>query len=230
MKFLPACVDRNRGFTLIELIVVLVILGIIAGVAVPKFAGSFDTIRFKKTVSELVYFLREARIKALSTSDAYHVTIDLHRGFCWNDDKKILKLPENMEMFTDKIEARDDKTKIFTFYPNGMASDEKVGIACDKMIAVLHVEPLGGLAYYTMHEVMEQVLRYARYHEELREEDIEKIIDKLNDFDKVTKDVPVDKEDINYSSDEMTYDNSDDIGSEKETRSLDEDDEDVSDE
>lgn len=230
MKFLPVRVNRKRGFTLIELIVVLVIIGIIAGVSVPKFAGSFDTIRFRKTITELLCFLRETRIKALATSETYHVTIDLHRGFCWNDDKKILKLPGNIEMFTDKIEARDDKTKVFTFFPNGMALDEKVGIACDKMVAVLHVEPLGGLTYYTMNEEMEQIVRYARSEEELSEEDIEKDIDKLKDFDKVTKDAPSDEEDIDYNSDDTTYENDDDIESDNETGSLDEDDEDAYDE
>lgn len=227
MKFLPVCVHRKRGFTLIELIVVLVIIGIIAGVAVPRFAGSFDTIRFKKTVSELVYFLREARIKALATAGTYHVTVDLHRGFCWNDDKKILKLPQNIEMFTDKIEARDDKTKVFTFFPNGTALDEKVGIACDRMVAVLHVEPLGGLAYYKMNEEMDQVMRYTRNEEDLSEEDIEKYIDKMIDFDKVTKYVPIDEEDTNDIADNSKYENGDDIESEDESTPPGEDDKDA---
>jgi uncharacterized protein YaaW (UPF0174 family) len=83
------------------------------------------------------------------------------------------------------------------------------------------VEPLGGLAYYTMHEEMEQIIRYARYPEEQSKEDMEKVIDKLNDFEKLTKKISVDEEDINYSSDEMTYD---DIELVKETGSFDEDD------
>ena len=63
-------IRKKQGFTLLELIVVLVIIGIIAGVAVPRFTGSFDSIRFRKTMNELVYFLREARIKAMSNAHA----------------------------------------------------------------------------------------------------------------------------------------------------------------
>lgn len=203
--------QRDRGFTLIELIVVLVIMGIVAGVAIPRYAGSFDSIRFRNTMSDLVSFLREARIKAMGTAGKYHVTMDLHRGVCWNDDKKILKLPRNIEIFTDKIEARDERTKIFAFFPNGTALDEKLGFICGTMVAVLHVEPLGGLAYYKMGEAMEQVIRYTRDGTELDEEELEKEIDILKDSDKLASDSQTnemniyndfDKEDYEYEANE----------------------------
>lgn len=172
---------KSCGFTLIELIIVLAIMGIIAGVAVPRFAGSYDTIRFRKTMSELVSFLRASRIKAMGNAGIYHVTMDLHRGFCWNDDKETLILPGSIEIFTDKIEAQSDRLKVFAFFPNGTALEEKMGFTCGEMVAVLHVEPLGGLVYYRMDEVMEQVVRYTRDETEISGEEMEKAMDVLKD-------------------------------------------------
>jgi len=179
---------RKQGFTLLELIVVLVVMGIIAGVAVPRFTGSFDTIRFRKTMNELVYFLREARIKAMSNAEAVNVVFNLHGGYCWNDDKKILLLPNDIEIFTDKIESRDDQARTLTFFPNGTALEEKMGFVCDNaMVAVLHVESLGGMAYYKVGEEMEQVVRYARDAEVPDEEAIKKNIDKSTESDTVAE-------------------------------------------
>lgn len=202
-------------------------MGIIAGVMVPRYAGSFDTVKFRKTMSELVYFLREARIKAMSTAQAAHVTMDLYRGFCWNDDKKILRLPVNIEVFTDKIETRDDRTKTFTFYPNGTALAEKIGFVCDTMVAVLHVEPLGGLAYYKIGEEMEQVVRYGRNGGEQGDGEMEKDIDKWLNSDTLAKNALAGGVYINDDEDDEDYEEDDD-----ETGIFDdeEDDEDMEDE
>ena len=209
---------EKQGFTLIELIVVLVIMGIIAGVAVPRFTGSLDSIRFRKTMNELVYFLREARIQAMSTAKAITVVFDLRGGYCWNEDKRIFIMYREIEMFTDKFEAKDEQTSIFTFYPNGTALEDKLGFVCDNMVAVLHVEPLGGMAYYKINEEMEQVVRYARNEETLSEEEIKKNIDKSKESDKLTEDIDMDGLDNVMSVDtELDEDDEDDSAAAEES-------------
>lgn len=163
---------RTGGFTLIELIVVLVIIGIISGVVAVRYTSSLDSIRFRKTMTELVFFLRESRIKAMATGEPVNVIFDLHGGFCWDNDRKVFKLYPEIEIFTDKIDVTEEPTRTIVFYPGGMASEEKLGFVCDKMVIVLHVTPLGGLTYYKVGEDMEEAYRYARIGGILSDEDI----------------------------------------------------------
>jgi len=83
------------------------------------------------------------------------------------------------------------------------------------MVAVLHVEPLGGMAYYKINEEMEQVVRYARNEETPDEEEIKKNIDKSKDSVKLAEDIEMDGLDNVMSAyDEFDEDDGDDVGDE----------------
>lgn len=57
---------RSRGFSLIELLVVLVLLGIMAGVAAPPMGRFLDSLEFKKQTGKIMAAIRYARLKAIT--------------------------------------------------------------------------------------------------------------------------------------------------------------------
>lgn len=67
-------VKRPRGFSLIELMVVLAILGILMGIAVPNFSEWIASQRVRDTASDLHTSLMRARSEAISRGLATSVT------------------------------------------------------------------------------------------------------------------------------------------------------------
>ncbi|HHT9109873.1 MAG TPA: pilus assembly FimT family protein [Candidatus Brocadiaceae bacterium] len=157
----------TMGFTLIELIIVMVIIGIAAGVGVPKYISSLETFKFRNTLNEVSSFLREERLRAISMSKTTSVAFNLQNGRCWNEEKKTIFLPLEIELSAYKTEMYSDikKEKEIKFYPNGTATEERIGFSCNKMTSVLHVEPLGGLVYFRTDEDIGQFTRCPRNQE-----------------------------------------------------------------
>jgi prepilin-type N-terminal cleavage/methylation domain-containing protein len=69
-------VRSPKGFSLIELVITLVILGIIIATALPSYLQWRDNLDFKTTAREVVAALREARSRAITNNQPHQVIFD----------------------------------------------------------------------------------------------------------------------------------------------------------
>lgn len=73
---MPKTTPHRRGFTLIELVVVILILALAAGIAVPTFGKSIGRYRTRAAAFQAAELLNAARDRARITSSTVHVRFE----------------------------------------------------------------------------------------------------------------------------------------------------------
>lgn len=68
---------HERGFSLVEILVIIVIVGVLVAIAVPSFAGSFDRVKLNQAVVEVRGVLQEAQRQAIRKSQPCDVMLVL---------------------------------------------------------------------------------------------------------------------------------------------------------
>ncbi len=71
---MPVDTRTSRGFTLVEVVIVVLILGILAAVAAPRFAGALHRARAEEAAKRIQVDLGYAREKAISSSSPLTVS------------------------------------------------------------------------------------------------------------------------------------------------------------
>lgn len=123
---------RASGVTLLELLIVLVLMGIIAGIAIPMFSGGVSGTALKSAAREVAAGLRYARDQAIAQRADTLLVLDLDgRTFRVLPDQRTHRLPEriDLKLYTAQRDLVAEKVGAIRFYPDGGSDGGRVTLA-----------------------------------------------------------------------------------------------------
>ncbi len=127
--------DGNKGFSLLELLVVLFIMGLSISLVAPAMIGGVDKLRLNTASRELSASLRYARSLAVSLGKKQAINIDIDTGGYWlNEDKDNMRyLPSDVHFRSLTVQGQEVSTGTgaIVFYPNGNTSGGVISVAAD---------------------------------------------------------------------------------------------------
>ena len=139
----------SSGFTLIELVVVLVILGLTIGLVLPRVGASWKKMEDREFLQEFVQTLKRARLRAMNSGTIVAFRI---RGSERVYDLALpprKPIPDNVDIDANFLET-DPETKdsLILFFPDGSMSGSDLELTFDQDRTFhLAINPLFGTVH-----------------------------------------------------------------------------------
>jgi prepilin-type N-terminal cleavage/methylation domain-containing protein len=153
-------IRRESGFTLLEVIVVLVLVGVLLGWAAPFVMTTLDRIQSDSSVRKLSSMLASARSRAVATKTSLVFQGNLDQNQYWVINPKTEEISQVVELdrtirfreFNDGEESLREGIFSVTFYPLGNTSGgtillEPMDGDADAPSFVLSIDPVTGKPY-----------------------------------------------------------------------------------
>ena len=128
---------RSAGFTLLELVVVLVIAGLLFGLGGPAVGSLYDTMQYREAVREVVSAVKNGRRDAFASGEPMDLLIDTDRNrFALTDQSQSLSddafsaLPEVLDItvvYAAEVSPKPGLAAI-RFYPAGGPSGGEITV------------------------------------------------------------------------------------------------------
>lgn len=123
---------RNRGFTLLEMTIVLVIIGLLMALVPPALSGALESAQNKDAARRVAAALRTARANAVATYRDATVTLDVeNKRFTVSGRSKVYELPEQLTMKVDTVQSEviDEGIASIRFHPDGTSTGGRVTLS-----------------------------------------------------------------------------------------------------
>ena len=121
----------SQGFTLIEMIVVLIIAVLAMSVVGPKFTAGFAGAQLKAAVNDVASALRYTRGQAISTGQEAVFTLDVdQRSYTISTRKKVYQLADDLDLTvnTAQSEINGEGQGSIRFFSDGSSSGGRIEI------------------------------------------------------------------------------------------------------
>lgn len=142
----PCASGRAPGFTLLEVLVVLLIIAMATTLAAMVFSGGLDGMRLRSSSKEIAAQLRYTRTQAIASGQPQRFTID-PRGHRWQAaGNRQGKIPPSLGV--DFIGAREVQPRAgegaILFFPDGASTGGRVQLSVKRAVWRVDVSWLTG--------------------------------------------------------------------------------------
>jgi prepilin-type N-terminal cleavage/methylation domain-containing protein len=160
MRILKAGAYNNAGFTLIELAMVILVIGIVSAIAMPRFGGLLERQQMRRTINAIRGYARYLQAYAASEKCVYALTFDLDQQVLSTASVPTLECPGQtrrlpdyvvpstvriLDVVTPENEKFGEGQIPTLFFPNGFVQPSVIhlgGIGVEPV--TLMIEPLTG--------------------------------------------------------------------------------------
>ncbi len=135
---------REHGFTLFELLIVMIMLGMLAGVAAPATGRFLDSLSFRKQTTDFLSSMRYARLMAISKGKPVTVLYDEAQAALYLSgavqEERMFDLKEDAGFLLEP--------DTLTFYPEGQVSPGRLTVHKGRKRQEIDFDPLTALPIY----------------------------------------------------------------------------------
>ena len=122
----------RRGFTLLEILIVLALMAIVAGFVLPMFGGPVSTSELRSSARQLAAGLRLAQSEAVSQRRETFLVLDVAgKRFKVDNDPHEHRLPSKIELklFTAQNDLVSESLGSIRFFPDGGSNGGRITVA-----------------------------------------------------------------------------------------------------